>query len=73
MGVVSEAASPEMAYADSPEQDNDVDVVSTTYFSPGLVMNLDLCQVIVAHNAPLYSYDVKKLFELCVWAFLKYS
>ncbi|KAF8576329.1 hypothetical protein K439DRAFT_1640591 [Ramaria rubella] len=73
MGVVSEAASPETAYADSPEQDNDVDVVSATYFSPGLAMNLDLCQVIVAHNAPLYSYDVEKLFELCVWAFLKYS
>ncbi|KAF8584909.1 hypothetical protein K439DRAFT_1660553 [Ramaria rubella] len=41
MGVVSEA-------------DNDVGVLSATYFSPGLVTNLDLCGVIVECTMPPY-------------------
>ncbi|KAF8582238.1 hypothetical protein K439DRAFT_1618408 [Ramaria rubella] len=72
MGVVNEAASTETAYADSPEQDNDVGVLSATYFSPGLATNFDLCRVIVERTMPPYILvhglvtpdDVKKLFEL---------
>ncbi|KAF8583643.1 hypothetical protein K439DRAFT_1570707 [Ramaria rubella] len=50
MGVVSEAASPETAYADSPEQDNDDGVESTTYFLPGPATNLDLCQMMLKND-----------------------
>ncbi|KAF8574763.1 hypothetical protein K439DRAFT_1641982 [Ramaria rubella] len=57
MGVVSEAVSPEMAYADSPEQDNDVGVVS-------LATNLDLCQVIIPMHGLVTPDDVERLFEL---------
>ncbi|KAF8575782.1 hypothetical protein K439DRAFT_1641107 [Ramaria rubella] len=60
MGVVSEAASPETAYADSPEQDNDDGVESTTYFLPGPATNLDLCRVIILVHGLVTPDDVEK-------------